>query len=263
MSPECDRHCFFHPDLIRAALESYARHRSRSRGWWVSEKVRLYALAEAAFDRDDPREDAFGQVYDTLRAYWQIFRNGSGWSARRTFRVLMSPPCRACSPERLDLLRLARGRDVPTVWQCLRAMSGVKTLPAHNVSAMAVSKFLHFFNPTLFPIYDRAVVRNRAFPRFRSRIATSRERWRDPLRLLETDRVYDAGLGEYLHYLLWAADCVSSVDSRRSMTLFAEMFSDMLRAENFPGTVPRRLTAYFATAFEFAMVGAVTQEPTP
>jgi hypothetical protein len=262
MSRACNRHSFFHPNRIRASLESYARSRSRSRGWWVSEKVRLYGLAETAFQPDDPQEESFGRIYDTLRAYWQVFRNGPGWSVSHTFRVLLSPPCSSCSRERLDLLRLGRRRDVSAIWQCLRAMSAVKTLPAGNVSAMAVSKFLHFFNPTLFPIYDRAVVRNRAFPRFRGEIVASRERWRDQLRPLETDRLYNAGLGEYLHYLLWAADCVGAVDSRRSMTVFVGMFSDMLRAENAPVRAPRQLSQFFATAFEFAMVGAVAREPT-
>jgi hypothetical protein len=33
---------------------------------------------------------------------------------------------------------------------------------------MAVSKFIHFYNPSLFPIYDNEVVEYKVFARFRT-----------------------------------------------------------------------------------------------
>jgi hypothetical protein len=44
-------------------------------------------------------------------------------------------------------------------------MGGIK--PNAGYPVMTVSKFLHFYNPALFPIYDTEVVENRVLKRFR------------------------------------------------------------------------------------------------
>jgi hypothetical protein len=249
---------FFHPRRIGPALRAYA-NRPKARGWWVSEKVRLYAAAAVAFDHGHPDEERFRDIYDTLRAYWQLFRNGKGWSAGRTFAILNSAPCRACGMDRLDLPALTTGEALRSVWDCLAVMSGVKALPRGNVSAMAVSKFLHFFNPRLFPIYDRAVVMNQAFPRFRASINASRDRWRAHLAPYESDRLYKRGLGTYLHYLLWAADCVQAANTDATMRVFARRFRQMAHAETQEVHCPADIDTYYATAFEFAMVGEISR----
>jgi hypothetical protein len=251
------RRNFLRPERLARCLRAYAE-RPKARGWWVSEKARLYGLAAAAFDPERLDPAAFREIHRTLRAYWQIFRNGRGWSAARTFRVLTSPPCRVCARGRLALPDLARDGGLARVWPCLAAMSGVKTLPKGNVSAMAVSKFLHFFNPSLFPIYDQAVVRNRAFPRFRAQINASRQRRGDRLAPIEAAPLFVRGLGPYVHYLLWAADCYADVDVDFVMTEFEAQFAAMLRDEGREATPPAGLDRHFATAFEFALVGALS-----
>lgn len=247
---------FFQPGGIDEALAAYARRR-KTRGWWVSEKARLYGLADAAFSPGGGDGKAMHEIHATLLGYWQIFRNGKGWSAARIHRVLGSPPCRACGREALDLPALAAGCDVGVVWGCLKAMSGVKRLPAGNVSAMAVSKFLHFFNPRLFPIYDRAVVRNRAFPRFRAEIRTACERWEAALAPLRSQREFARGLNDYVHYLIWAAETVRGADVAASMGTFGAAFRTMVADEKRGATPPPGLETYYATAFEMAMVGAL------
>jgi hypothetical protein len=248
---------FLHPERIRKHLESYRRiTQSKGRGWWLSEKVRLYALAEQAFDPDRADLDAFAEIHRTLRGYWQVFRNGTGWTPRRALRVLMSPPCQTCSRTRLDLPTLGQTRDVAALWACLAAFSGIKTLPRGNVSPMAVSKFFHFFNPRLFPIFDRAFVRNRVFPLCRPLIDESKWRWRDQTAPLECDSRYERGLGEYLHYVLWAADSFGGMDTAALMSVFTSQFSAMLEAEGRDTSPPSGLETYFAAAFEFVVIGA-------
>jgi hypothetical protein len=247
---------FFHPDRIAIALDAYAR-RPKSRGWWVSEKARLYALAARAFASGDADTEPLDELYRTLRGYWQIFRNGRGWTARRILRTLQASACEPCGRGRLDLRGLGRHRDLPTVSACLVAMSGVKTLPAGNVSAMAVSKVLHFFNPTLFPIYDRAVVRNIAIPRFRDSIESSCDAWEDQLAAIRSLPAVRRGLRDYVHYLIWSADVVARVPAERSMDVFARRFRAMVAEEDRGETVPPHLDRYYACAFEMAMVGAL------
>jgi hypothetical protein len=247
---------FFHPQFIDDALAAYAR-RPKARGWWVSEKARLYGLALEAFAPGDPDPRAMQEIHGTLRGYWQIFRNGEGWSAARIHRVLRSPACRACGRDVLDLPGLAAGHSVARVWPCLKAMSRVKKLPAGNVSAMAVSKFLHFFNPGLFPIYDRAVVRNKVFPRFREEIQGACDRWASVLEPIRSEPTFAMGLRDYVHYLVWAAETVRGVDVRASMATFGVAFREMLAQEKRDDAVPRGLDKYYAAAFEMAMVGAL------
>ena len=93
---------FFDPHRIDAALASYAR-RPKARGWWVSEKARLYGLAAAAFQPAEPDAQAMQEIHATLRGYWQIFRNGEGWSAARIHRMLRSAPCLSCDRDALNL----------------------------------------------------------------------------------------------------------------------------------------------------------------
>ncbi len=247
---------FFRPGRIDDVLAAYARRR-KTRGWWVSEKARLYGLADAAFSSGCGDGCAMREIHATLRGYWQIFRNGEGWSAERVHRVLGSPPCRACGREALDLPALAAGRDLRMVWGCLKAMSGVKQLPAGNISAMAVSKFLHFFNPRLFPIFDRAVVRNQAFPHFRADIQAACRRWEAALAPLRADQEYARGLNDYVHYLIWAAETVGSAGTATGMRRFGAAFRRMVADENRGATPPRDVATYYATAFEMAMVGAL------
>jgi len=248
---------FLEPGRIRKNLDAYRRITSgKGRGWWLSEKVRLYALAESAFDSDSPDSTAFAEIHRTLRGYWQVFRNGSGWPPRRILRVLMSEACQACSRTRLDLMALGRSSDLAPLWSCLVAMSGIKVLPRGNVSPMAVSKFLHFYNPRLFPIFDRAFVRNGVFPRYRRRINASREHWSRRTSLFEAHPFYRRGLGEYLHYVLWAADCVTRVDVAETMSVFVQCYRTMLAHEGRGRGVPADLETYYATAFECALIGA-------
>ncbi len=114
---------------------------------------------------------------------------------------------------------------------------------------MTVSKFLHFYNPELFPIYDNAVIWDKVFRRFR-------DDFRDFC--LAAKISYEIAMnddtGKFLHYYtLWASSLLSAAHAG-----FMEVFADWLDKD--PRTRlpewrfdPRTL---YATAFEFTVIGA-------
>jgi len=178
------------------------------------------------------------------------------WPALKTFGVLTSSRCQRCSRGELDLATLGNADDLGVLWQCLTGMSGIKTLESGEVSPMAVSKFLHFFNPRLFPVFDRKVIENWALPLFRGERRQSRERWEAATSPFAQDPLFGRGLGKYLYYILWAADCFASVSTKKTMTVFVRSFHEMLQAEGQGARPPKQIRLNFATAFEFALIGA-------
>lgn len=220
----------------------------------------MYRLAERAFDPAQPYPDLFEQIYAELRSYWQVFRGGKGWTPDQVFDTLVSPACQLCSRTNLDLVKIQKGSEIERVWRCLSAMKGIKILRSGKISAMAVSKFLHFFNPGLFPIYDRKVIGQRAMPSFNEEMKQSRGKWQGKLTDVQNDSAFAHGLGEYLAYTLFASDCFSDVNASASMAIFAQAFDKMVKEEDRGAEAPRGIHRYFATAFEFALIGSSSLE---
>jgi len=246
---------FVAPDHIEAALRRYGQL-AKNRAWRVTSKARLYVLSASAFDLSSPRLADFVKIYEELRRFWQVLRGGTAWPPEKVFDVLLSDHCTPCGRDRLNLLRVGDSGTLDALWNCLTVMSKVKSLQGGGISPMAVSKFLHFFNPRLFPIYDRAVVRDKAFPHFSSKINESKKRWHDGVAAFVDEPLFKLGLGDYLHYLLWAADCFAAIDARATMQVFAQCFAAMLEAEGSDALMPPNIELNYANAFEFAMIGA-------
>lgn len=114
---------------------------------------------------------------------------------------------------------------------------------------MTVSKFLHFRNPSLFPIYDTAVIWNEVFARFGEDYQEFCEQWRlDP----------DAwGAGFIANYVCWAGACMQQADSD-CMSIFAGWLCAQAPDEARQLAQVRPLNTLFATAWEFIAIGAVS-----
>ena len=120
--------------------------------------------------------------------------------------------------------------------------------PMSRYPLMAVSKFLHFFNPSLFPIYDGAVMENQVvFGRFDG----------DYRRFCG-----DAGLdyncsGEafYPNYLHWARSLVRAA-ARSFMPTFLRWLKEELSPEHYKLLSRNEMMTLYATAFEVTAIGA-------
>lgn len=247
--PELSR--YFRMPHLRDAFDAYGEFHRRA-GWPLESKLDMYLRAERAFS-NPVDSSSFEYVYQQLNRYWQVFRGADSavWSSSQTFDFLTRPAC-----ARIRSLTLNAEWDADTidvVLDHLNQMREIKPLKS-SYPWMAVSKFMHFFNPHSFPIYDTAVVYEKVFKAFRrdydAFVAQLRRR---------RGIVYSKHDGTFnLIYPLWAGELLRSSEDG-FMKHFADWFQDSLQPSR-RNDVPLTLIEYRATAFEFVAIGAAIKE---
>lgn len=235
----------------RQALKVYGAS-VRSRGWSIAQKAELYAAADIAWDDERGRTErraAFERIYAELRGYWQVFRNAKNhWSVERAFDELDAAG-------RLDGGNGASLSDVvhdAAVRHAVAEAAGrilpIKTNPSGGHSAMAVSKFLHFRAPQLFPIYDRAVIELEV-------ICALRPAWNAIVPHAEFAAVTDPQARQYLRYVQWLASLMQP-HGDQVMTAFADWFR-RFASDKASDRQPDDYRGYQATAAEMILIGQV------
>lgn len=246
---------YFQRDGQQRALEAYAKFAfAPERGWGIEDKMELYEASRRAFGPATLLGEAllaFRKIYDDLyrpapAGGWGVGRNASGpcWPAAKTFDTIKTEfhLFRWSGP--ITLLNFHSSNDWAALLSSLEKMRELKPVAGYPV--MAVSKFLHFYNPALFPIYDNEVIWNGVFRCFRSDFkefcCTSGFKYE-----------YEDTASFYCKYIRWANSLLASAHSG-----FMKTFVDWLRTQ--PGAeLPRRtfdVTTLYATAFEFTAIGA-------
>lgn len=160
---------YFRPGAFTRALHRYGVI-ARERKWSVGHKLDLYLLSRRAFaneGEESERLSAFSKVHESLAKYWQVFRPhgpGSQGSPQALFTILRASASTfgMNSGVGLRTLRPEQRVEVWSFFMDLRAIKANKGFPT-----MAASKFAHFFNPDLFPIYDTEVVWKQVFARYK------------------------------------------------------------------------------------------------
>jgi hypothetical protein len=234
-------------DALEASGEYFSKQKLS-----ISDRAALYVLTQTSFDAEKAQEErlaAFEQVNTALRATWKVSRTSTApvWTAEQTFNMLTTR-CDCCSREKLSLMNIEERRGPTLVMSALSAMEGIK--PGREYPHMPAAKFLHFFNPTLFPIYDNETM------------------WKQVCRgAFKSDwhRVcQDTGilLGEtssrfYHTYTRWAGELVRSADNDL-MASFAEWFKTQDNGVSAEANL--KLETYYAAAFECIAVGAMVIE---
>jgi hypothetical protein len=241
---------YFRSGLRERAWERYA---VLLRKWPISHKADLYAHAARAFDPSLPdagRRGAFEYVYDSLRGYWQIFRPAKPhqyWDAATVFRVLSTELGALSRPSGVTLATVAPATHGGELLRGIERMRGVKRIS--GFPEMAASKFLHFLNPHLFPIYDNQFVWKRVFRAFRG----------DYDSFLREAGLPRADSPQFLaNYVLWAGSIIQQAPTD-FMPAFADWAQNRLREEGAGGT-QLCWARYYATAFEFTSIGAADAE---
>jgi hypothetical protein len=115
--------------------------------------------------------------------------------------------------------------------------------PNADFPTMAVAKFLHPYNPALFPIYDTKVIWNKVlggcfrkeFNQFCSMSNLPYSATKDSAELLRS-------------YMCWAGSLVASAPK------FMDIFVDWLGKQ--PGGATKTPSRLYSTAFEFTVIGA-------
>ena len=246
---------YFESDIQqRKALDAVTR-----RGWLVpSENLNLYDASQRAFDPALSAEEAseeFHVIYETLAGRnWQVFRPRSSqdcWSSRKIFEKITGEFSDFSWSSPVNLLALGENEAGSRLQAPLANMRRIK--PKKGYPHMTVSKFLHFYNPGLFPIYDSAVIWNKVFRRFRNDFRDYCVRKEIPY----NKAINDDTENFLLHYMGWASFLLSARHKN-----FMRVFVDWLDKQEGAALPKRRFdpNTLYATAFEFTAIGA-TEAP--
>ena len=139
--------------------------------WPVHEMLELYKASQFAFNSLSTANGAFQhfeKIYDELTGYWQVFRpynRAECWPPPQIFETIKREFPEFSWRGHVNLLNFLKGGTRLRLESCLAKMQGIK--PHKGYPVMAASKFLHFYNPGLFPIYDYEVIWKKVFCRFR------------------------------------------------------------------------------------------------
>lgn len=244
---------YFQRDGQQKALDAYGKFASE-RGWGVKYKLELYEFSRRAFDpavQYNQAFAAFGRIYANLSGGWQVFRNSSGpcWPAAKTFEAIKSefPLFRWGSP--ITLLNFHTSGDCAALLSSLEKIRGLKPIAGYSV--MAVSKFLHPYNPELIPIYDNEAIKDGVFHCFKN----------DFREFCHTSGLQYESAGNtatlLLKYIRWASSLLASAHSGY-MEAFLGWLSTQPGAELQGRTF--NVSTLYATAFEFTAIGAWRME---
>jgi len=142
---------------IKSAFQVYAEIYGKRKNWDLRHHVEMWQWARAAFVSNSFED--FEKVYDVLRGSWLVFRGKKKpWSAEETFNKLEGLDKSLMGTKLSNLLQ----RQLTDAWKLALSIAEIKR-NKDGPSMVAISKFLHFWNPGLFVIVDREVVWNYVF----------------------------------------------------------------------------------------------------
>lgn len=231
------------------ALAVYADF-AKGSAWSVPLKMDLYDLSQEAFTGTGSLP-AFEKICSNLVSYWQVFRpHGADecWDAARIFEAMRHELAGFDYASGVTLASSNNDKRRSVMFS-LMALEGMKRNAGYPT--MTVSKFLHFFNPSLFPIYDTAVVWNKVFARFNPD-------YRAFCNAANLDPSAD-GAGFLRNYVCWASSLMTDAEPG-FMPAFVAWLEDELPRKRFATLDPAFLRTLYATAFEFTAIGAAKAE---
>ena len=237
---------FFQEPYIEQALDAYLAARPN---WDIGTKIDLYRHADTAFGYDQPeyeRRQAFYAIYNSLKSYWKVFRKAQNyWDADTTFSALDTLRL-SRRDSGTDLISLSAGTHSAGILRELLSLRDLKKNQSYPY--MAVSKFLHFANPGLYPIFDTDAIWNTVcngvFKPDYCNFCSHHQ-----LKPSETSGRFN------LNYTLWASELLQGADPK-FMAVFTEWMMRRIPHAKKSDDLAIKLPSYYATAFEFVAIGA-------
>ena len=255
MSSQTLRSYFEKPDQQRCALDAFFVAWG---GTWCIHKELLdfYDASKCAFDPLLSKDEAFRhfqETYGELKSpNWQVFRPnspGDCWPPKKIFGTIKCEFPKFSWGGPVNLLNFPKSgtRLRLELESCLRKMEGIK--PKKGYPHMTVSKFLHFYNPGLFPIYDNKVIREKVFKRFQNDFRAFCGSENIPY----ARAINDDTATFLLYYMGWASYLLSVAHGT-----FMQVFKDWLGRQPAAELDKRSFdpTSLYATAFEITAIGA-------
>jgi len=232
---------YFHVPYVSDALDAMLGF-AKKNNWPIADRAELYMIAQSAFG-PQPNFDAFCEVNQWLRSYWKIGRGGEIWDSQQVFDALLEGCAASGRLSNLSLMSDGDGRSLATV-KAVRAMAGVKKVGEYP--HMAAAKYLHFFNPRLYPLYDNEVIWKRVLH------GTFLSEWKEVCREAPI-KVWEPSERFLITYYGWASDLMRTTEPKM-MDIFASWFR--AEAGTSLGSIEDDVSHYHVVAFEYILVGA-------
>src|SRR5438105_4125679 len=125
---------------------------------------------------------------------------------------------------------------------------------------MVTSKFLHFFNPMLFPIYDDAIIWQKVcWEESKTKVRAAFRSDYEEFCLKHGFVPKDMTAKFNLNYTLWASELVRNAD-KHFMNEFATWFQQQVSDRQDKYGLLDEINQYYAIAFEFTAIGAACLE---
>ncbi len=217
------------------------------------------AVAAAAQDSviapSHSAEVAFNYIYSEFSGpNWNVWRSRNTAphaGAREIFETIKANFAEYSWGSTLNLTNFGKS-EAARLQSRLETMRYIK--PNQGYPIMPVSKFLHVYNPALFPIYDTGVIYNKVLNGYwKSDFRDFCERERLPYSVFMNKDTIDFVPA----YMRWASSLLSAEHGS-----FMQVFTDWLGQQ--PGAdLSRREfdpTTLYARAFEYTVVGAAQAE---
>jgi hypothetical protein len=242
---------FSSPIYINRALELYDEHYSTN--WQPQTKLDLYNQMTSALTPGLAEGDAlkfFRPVYETLWMKWKLYREGclSHWEATEALQHLTEISQYCDIESGLTLASLVVDTSLDSLLPIFDAFSGIKRQSSGDYPWVAASKFLHVFNPRLFPIYDISVIWNVALNgRFKEDYVQFCRR--------TNARPGERSARFNCTYTALAADLMQNSHSDL-MPIFADWFQQSCSDDEDQNHLLDAIDTYYATAFEIILIGA-------
>ena len=154
MSGDHSPQLVFSTDMITHA---FRRFEQAYPGWQIKDKLQIYEDATQA----GGSYEHFQRVYQALRG-WQIFRGKSPATPPHKVFECLTALDQDLKAKRLHTLNKPEAARLP---HALITVAGIKQTK-RGPSLMAISKFLHFWNPKMFVIVDREMMENWVFEHY-------------------------------------------------------------------------------------------------
>jgi hypothetical protein len=237
-------------DAIQRAFQSNYDIYVDERHWAIEDIAKLWGHGLRAFSGDGDEKE-FHKLYENLKSGWQVFRGSKPPEHDWVYRTMMGldkddPPLRE-----LRLSELS-AEHLPKLEKILEGASNIKTLKSGRPSLVAVTKFLHFWNPRLFVIVDgdvmdNYVLRHRWIGREVNRV---RQECQPELCVLETSH----GLS-YIGLLLWGSQVM------RQNPKIQASFANQVKAVSGLDPDLQGFEYFEGAAFEWLLRGLVDLPP--
>lgn len=240
---------------IDAAFESHALQYGDERLWTIPYHIECWVHAHDAFENGS--KAAFDWLYDELRKKWQVFRSRN-YNAQTTEKIR---DILKTLPIELRHRRLGEFAEPTTamldhLWYAITVAAEIKK-NKNGPSLVALTKFLHFWNPRLFVIADREVVWNWVFPHHW--IWAQVESVRDDIDkvfspAVRKHRLFTTELKDYLAVLVWGGRVL------RDNPKICGAFASYVERQN-KGPIDLNLCEYEGAALEWLLLGLVELPP--